>query len=56
MLADVEGDQPRELAIDVEETLRALLAREDTDNNVQITVEDLGPKVRPFKCLSHHSR
>lgn len=33
------------LEINVEETWTALLAREDTDNNVQITIEDMGPKV-----------
>ncbi|KAK4979540.1 alpha,alpha-trehalase nth1 [Elasticomyces elasticus] len=30
--------------VNVEETLKSLLAREDTDGNVQITIEDAGPK------------
>ncbi|KAE9990129.1 hypothetical protein EG327_001817 [Venturia inaequalis] len=36
---------PRKFMIPVEETLRRLLEREDTDKNMQITVDDLGPKV-----------
>lgn len=39
--------QPRKFLIDVNETLQALLDREDTDKNMQITIEDVGPKVRP---------
>jgi hypothetical protein len=31
--------------IPVEETLARLLAREDTNKNMQITIDDLGPKV-----------
>lgn len=30
----------------MDETLAALLKQEDTDQNMQITIEDLGPKVR----------
>jgi alpha,alpha-trehalase len=30
----------------VDETLDALLKQEDTDKNMQITIEDVGPKVR----------
>jgi alpha,alpha-trehalase len=30
----------------VDETLDALLKQEDTDMNMQITIEDVGPKVR----------
>ncbi|EAU36507.1 neutral trehalase [Aspergillus terreus NIH2624] len=37
--------QPRKFLIDVNETLQALLDREDTDKNMQITIEDVGPKV-----------
>jgi alpha,alpha-trehalase len=37
---------PRKFLIDVEDTLQALLEREDTDQNMQITIEDAGPKVR----------
>ncbi|KAI9711368.1 MAG: hypothetical protein M1812_007217 [Candelaria pacifica] len=36
---------PRKFLIPVESTLKSLLAREDTDNNMQITIEDYGPKV-----------
>lgn len=31
--------------IPVEDTLARLLEREDTDKNMQITIDDLGPKV-----------
>ena len=40
--------QPRKFLIDIDATLRSLLEREDTDKNMQITIEDAGPKV------SHH--
>jgi neutral trehalase len=40
------GAQPRKFLIPVEETLEDLLEREDTDKNMQITIEDLGPKVK----------
>ncbi|KAI5284669.1 alpha,alpha-trehalase nth1, partial [Ascosphaera atra] len=39
-----ESTHPRKFLIDVDATLRTLLQREDTDNNMQITIEDLGPK------------
>ena len=35
----------RKFIVDVEATIRSLLAREDTDANEQITIEDGGPKV-----------
>ncbi|KAL1986028.1 hypothetical protein VTN96DRAFT_7041 [Rasamsonia emersonii] len=38
---------PRKFLIDVDDTLEALLEREDTDKNMQITIEDAGPKVLP---------
>lgn len=43
---------PRKFLIPVESTLKNLLAREDTDHNSQITIEDDGPKVPflPDKC------
>ncbi|OBW63859.1 MAG: Uncharacterized protein AUREO_060750 [Aureobasidium pullulans] len=41
---DEQGDQPRRYLINVADTLEALLHREDSDNNQQITVEDVGPK------------
>ncbi|RJE27240.1 Neutral trehalase [Aspergillus sclerotialis] len=37
--------QPRKFLIDIDATLQALLEREDTDRNMQITIEDVGPKV-----------
>ncbi|KAJ9261222.1 CAZyme family GH37 [Paecilomyces variotii] len=37
--------QPRKFLIDVDATLKTLLEREDTDQNMQITIEDVGPKV-----------
>ncbi|KAK9447111.1 trehalase-domain-containing protein [Limtongia smithiae] len=42
---DAQSLMPRKFLIDVDSTLTALLASEDTDNNKQITIEDLGPKV-----------
>ncbi|KAI2924204.1 CAZyme family GH37 [Aspergillus niger] len=36
---------PRKFLIDVDTTLHSLLEREDTDRNMQITIEDVGPKV-----------
>ncbi|KAK9455175.1 glycoside hydrolase [Dipodascopsis uninucleata] len=36
---------PRKFLVDVNSTMQALLEREDTDGNMQITIEDLGPKV-----------
>ncbi|KFY79177.1 hypothetical protein V499_01797 [Pseudogymnoascus sp. VKM F-103] len=42
---DVLSIKPRTFLIPVQPTLRALLQREDTDNNLQITIEDKGPKV-----------
>lgn len=39
---------PRRFLIDVDETLQTLLEREDTDKNMQITIEDAGPKVLPI--------
>lgn len=37
--------QARQFLIDVDHTLENLRAQEDTDNNMQITIEDTGPKV-----------
>lgn len=42
---DEKGLQPRKFFIPVQSTLRSLLAREDTDGNMQITIDDDGPKV-----------
>ncbi|KAK5169241.1 hypothetical protein LTR04_006034 [Oleoguttula sp. CCFEE 6159] len=41
---DEHGQAPRKFLVPVAETLEILLSREDTDNNVQITIEDDGPK------------
>ncbi|EEB09640.1 alpha,alpha-trehalase Ntp1 [Schizosaccharomyces japonicus yFS275] len=40
-----EHKQPRKFLVDVEKTLKSLLESEDTDKNMQITIEDTGPKV-----------
>lgn len=37
--------QPRRFLIQVDETLKTLLSREDLDANYQITIDDKGPKV-----------
>lgn len=50
--ADEQPAEPRKFLIDVDETLHSLLQREDTDNNMQITIEDVGPKVR-YTCLEY---
>jgi alpha,alpha-trehalase len=44
--------QPRKFLIDVDTTLQSLLEREDTDRNMQITIEDVGPKVCPVSSLA----
>lgn len=41
---DEASGHPRRFLIDVDATLESLLAREDTDKNMQITIEDVGPK------------
>ncbi|KAJ5942138.1 hypothetical protein N7516_002306 [Penicillium verrucosum] len=42
---DEASGQPRKFLIEVDNTLATLLKQEDTDQNMQITIEDLGPKV-----------
>lgn len=42
---DVPSETPRKFLVNVEQTLQALLESEDTDDNMQITIEDMGPKV-----------
>lgn len=44
-LLDVQSQLPRKFLVNVQQTLTALLENEDTDNNMQITIEDMGPKV-----------
>jgi hypothetical protein len=48
LLTDVDEAslQPRRFLVQVEETLKTLLSREDSDGNYQITIDDKGPKVR----------
>ncbi|OQN98613.1 Neutral trehalase [Cryoendolithus antarcticus] len=41
---DAQGNAPRRFLINVADTLKLLLSREDTNNNVQITIDDVGPK------------
>ncbi|KAL5340482.1 trehalase-domain-containing protein [Aspergillus crustosus] len=41
---DPTSGQPRKFLVDVEATLASLLEREDSDRNMQITIEDAGPK------------
>ncbi|KAK3646302.1 alpha,alpha-trehalase nth1 [Elasticomyces elasticus] len=41
---DAQGNAPRRFLCDVDETLKTLLMREDTDHNIQITIDDHGPK------------
>jgi neutral trehalase len=43
---DESSLQPRRFLIQVDETLKTLLSREDLDENYQITIDDKGPKVR----------
>ncbi|KAF7861515.1 hypothetical protein EAF04_008078 [Stromatinia cepivora] len=42
------GDYGRKFLIQVDSTLEALRKQEDTDDNHQITIEDLGPKTLPL--------
>lgn len=42
---DATTGRPRKFLIEVDETLEALIEQEDTDKNMQITIEDMGPKV-----------
>jgi alpha,alpha-trehalase len=44
--ADEASLQPRRFLVQVDETLKTLLSREDSDGNYQITIDDKGPKVR----------
>lgn len=43
--ADIDRSRNLEFEVYVDETYAALCQREDTDHNVQITIEDRGPKV-----------
>lgn len=48
IFADPTSGVSRKFLVDVDATLENLLAREDSDRNMQITIEDAGPKVRIF--------
>ena len=50
-LTDEVSFLPRTFLLNVEATLKSLAEQEDTDGNMQITIEDRGPKVR-FPCQS----
>ena len=43
--ADESTLSSRKFLIDVDKTIASLLEREDTDQNMEITIEDVGPKV-----------
>ncbi|KAL6705097.1 alpha,alpha-trehalase nth1 [Coniothyrium glycines] len=47
--------QPRRFLIQVEPTLKTLLAREDSDQNYQITIDDKGPKVISLGTLGSNA-
>ena len=49
---DAQGNLPRRYLINVDDTLKTLLAREDTDHNIQITIDDHGPKTIPLGTAS----
>lgn len=54
LLADDTASEPRRFLIPVDATLKSLLSREDTDQNVQITIDDSGPKVLSLGTESSH--
>lgn len=58
LLLDAQGNTPRRYLINVVDMLNTLLAREDTDHNIQITIEDSGPKTIPLGTVAsggyHH--
>ncbi len=45
-----EVNHGRKFLIPVERTLRDLLQQEDSDQNEQITIDDVGPKVRVLRA------
>lgn len=51
---DDTSSEPRRFLIPVDATLKNLLLREDTDQNVQITIDDAGPKVLSLGTESSH--
>ncbi|KAI1773549.1 glycoside hydrolase family 37 protein [Hypoxylon cercidicola] len=49
-----ESSRPhsRQFLVDVDHTLESLAAQEDTDGNMQITIEDAGPKVMALRTAA----
>jgi len=47
--------QPRRFLIQVDETMKTLLSREDLDENYQITIDDKGPKVLSLGTLASNA-
>ncbi|KAH7411990.1 neutral trehalase [Phaeosphaeria sp. MPI-PUGE-AT-0046c] len=52
---DEASMQPRRFLIQVDETLKTLLSREDLDENYQITIDDKGPKVLSLGTLASNA-
>lgn len=53
-MVDDTASEPRRFLIPVESTLKSLLSREDTDQNIQITIDDHGPKVLSLGTVQSH--
>jgi neutral trehalase len=51
---DDTTSEPRRFLIPVDSTLKSLLSREDTDQDIQITIDDNGPKVLSLGTLHSH--
>ncbi|KAH6665892.1 neutral trehalase [Plectosphaerella plurivora] len=49
---DETVSQGRRFLVEVDSTLEMLQAQEDTDRNMQITIEDAGPKVMPLRTAA----
>jgi alpha,alpha-trehalase len=45
---------PRKFLVDVDATIATLLEREDTDQNLEITIEDVGPKTMSLGTAGSH--
>ncbi|KZM27367.1 Alpha,alpha-trehalase [Ascochyta rabiei] len=52
---DENSLQPRRFLVQVDETLKTLLSREDSDGNYQITIDDKGPKVLSLGTLGSNA-
>jgi len=53
---DDTSSEPCRFLVPVESTLKNLLSREDTDKNVQITIDDHGPKVLSLGTEASHGQ